>query len=485
MKAKASEIWARISLRAKLTTLSVSIIGFLLVFSSSGTLAVIKTFLEQNSDSALISTAKTLSSEDPAMVELKIAARQLDLPRLPSDYYISYLDSTGRELFYIVSGANTKVNKPNLTRFTLLAVASTHGIPFEVDSSGQIVKDLVGGKGWRMVALPITGYAGSVVVALPTDMDNAILDQYRNIGLTSGLLLLIISALSIWLTITSALSPLKEVERTAAAVSEGDISQRLAARKGKTEVARINRALNTMLDSIETAFTQRGRALEQMRRFVSDASHELRTPLASVRGYAELYRMGALSSKKDLDDAMLRIESEAGRMNELVENLLVLARLDEKAEVTKSEFDMVTVAQEVGKDIEVNTGISVVVTDLAGKPIKTFKVSADQGAIRQVLVNLVANAARFSPKGEQVTVAIGRPFGSTVVEVRDKGPGLPENLREKVFERFYRADHARNRETGGSGLGLAIVKAIVERHEGEISIHETAGGGATFKVTIP
>ena len=485
MKAKASEIWARISLRAKLTTLSVSIIGFLLVFSSSGTLAVIKTFLEQNSDSALISTAKTLSSEDPAMVELKIAARQLDLPRLPSDYYISYLDSTGRELFYIVSGANTKVNKPNLTRFTLLAVASTHGIPFEVDSSGQIVKDLVGGKGWRMVALPITGYAGSVVVALPTDMDNAILDQYRNIGLTSGLLLLIISALSIWLTITSALSPLKEVERTAAAVSEGDISQRLAARKGKTEVARINRALNTMLDSIETAFTQRGRALEQMRRFVSDASHELRTPLASVRGYAELYRMGALSSKKDLDDAMLRIESEAGRMNELVENLLVLARLDEKDEVTKSEFDMVTVAQEVGKDIEVNTGISVVVTDLAGKPIKTFKVSADQGAIRQVLVNLVANAARFSPKGEQVTVAIGRPFGSTVVEVRDKGPGLPENLREKVFERFYRADHARNRETGGSGLGLAIVKAIVERHEGEISIHETAGGGATFKVTIP
>jgi two-component system OmpR family sensor kinase len=485
MKSKAAEVWARISLRAKLTTLSVGIIGFLLVFSTSGTLAVVKTFLEQNSDSALMSTAKTLSVEDPTVVQLKIAARQLDLPRLPSDYYISYLDASGRELFYIVSGANTKVTRPNLTRFTIAAVIATHGIPFEVDTSGQLVHDLVGGKGWRMVAMPIIGYSGSVVVALPTDTDNAILDQYRNIGATTGLLLLVISALSIWLTITSALRPLKEVERTAAAVSAGDISQRLVSRKGKTEVARINRALNSMLDSIETAFTQRGRALDQMRRFVSDASHELRTPLASVRGYAELYRMGALKNKKDLDDAMLRIESEASRMNELVENLLVLARLDEKAEFPKSDFDIVTVAGEVAKDISVNTGVQIEITDLDGARLKNFRLNGNQNSLRQVLVNLVANAARFTPSGESVTIAIGKPVGSTVIEVRDKGPGIPANLRDKVFERFYRADHARNRETGGSGLGLAIVKAIVERHEGEITIQETPGGGTTFKVTLP
>jgi two-component system OmpR family sensor kinase len=336
-----------------------------------------------------------------------------------------------------------------------------------------------------MVAVPTTSYPGSLVVALPTDANNALLDQYRVIGASFGFLLLIVSALSIWLTITSALRPLKEVERTAAAVSAGDISQRLPQRPGKTEVARIHTALNSMLDSLELAFGQRGKALEQMRRFVSDASHELRTPLASVRGYAELYRMGALSKKQDLTDAMNRIESEAVRMTELVENLLVLARLDEKAEITKAPTDLVAMASEAGKDITLNTGVKVAVSDLEGKPIEALEAKVDAGSIRQVLINLLTNAARFSPKGKPVVAAFGKVGSTTVIEVRDQGIGIPENLRDKVFERFYRADNSRNRETGGSGLGLSIVKAIVERHGGTIVALETPGGGATIRVELP
>ena len=485
MNKKFADGWARISLRSKLTTLSVAIIGILLVVSSAGTLSVVKTYLQQNADAILTSTASSLSDEDPTQVALRISARQLDLPRLPSDYFISFLDANGKELIYIVSSAQTKAIKPNLTRFTLDAVLKTRGLPFEVDSKGIPVVGLETGKGWRMVAVTTSSYPGSLVVALPTDANNALIEQYRAIGASFGFLLLIVSALSIWLTITSALRPLKEVERTAAAVAAGDITQRLPERPGKTEVARIHTALNSMLDSIEFAFGQRGKALEQMRRFVSDASHELRTPLASVRGYAELYRMGALNKKADLSEAMNRIESEAVRMTELVENLLVLARLDEKAEIAKTELDVVAMAREAGKDIALNTGTKILITDLAGEPLDSMSLNADPSSMRQVLINLLANAARFTPQSKPVVAAFGKAGRKTVIEVRDQGPGIPENLREKVFERFYRADNSRNRETGGSGLGLAIVKAIVERHGGTIVAAETPGGGATFRVELP
>jgi two-component system OmpR family sensor kinase len=486
MKTKITEGWARISLRSKLTALSVALIGVLLMVSSAGTLSVVKTYLQQNSDSIIVDTARVLAAEDPVLVQAKLASRQLALPRLPSDFYISYLDSNGTELFHIISAANGNVRAPNLSLFTLDAVINTKGIPFEVDARGIPAVGLVDGRGWRMVAVPLSTYPGSLVVALPTEANNGILAQYRAIGAGFGFLLLIVSALSIWITITSALRPLKEVERTAAAVAGGDISQRLPNRPGKTEVARINSALNSMLDNIEEAFGQRGRALEQLRRFVSDASHELRTPLASVRGYAELYRMGALTKKKDLADAMARIESEATRMTDLVENLLALARIDEQSEISKSDVDLLPLVKEAGKDISINHGgIKIVAVDFGNQPISSFIAKVDAGSMRQVIINLLANAARFSPKSKPITVAFAQQGETSVIEVRDHGPGIPENLRDKVFERFYRADNSRNRETGGSGLGLAIVKAIVERHGGTIRVIETPGGGATFRIELP
>lgn len=482
---KLEAAWEQISLRTKLTSLTVAIIGILLVVSSLGTMTLLRTYLQQNLDTLLTTTASTLSHEDPAMLDERISTRQVQLPRLPSDYYIGYLDPQGNLLVGVVSSTRSSEDSPELSAFTTPYVLSTHGNPF--DAPGSSPKQ--GIKSWRVVAVPLTMMAGSLVVALPTDSNDEILEQYRGIGLFSGMLLLLLSGIAIWMTITSAFKPLREVERTAAAVAEGDTSQRLIEHPGDTEIARINRSLNTMLDSIDGSLKSRNQTLDQMRRFVADASHELRTPLVSVRGYAELYRIGALKKKADIAEAMERIESEAIRMGDLVESLLALARLDENIELEKHHVELAALARLAAKDASVADGNrTILVTDLAGRPLSDeaeFVVSANAAQLRQVLTNLLANASRFSPKDAPIEIALGRSHDNQILEVRDHGEGIPKELRSKVFERFFRADNSRNRETGGSGLGLSIVSTIVARHQGTIVADQTVGGGATFRVTLP
>ncbi len=481
-------VWERISLRSKLTTLSVALIGLLLVVSSVGTMALLRTYLHQTQDAVLVSTLEVMSQQSPLTVENDLATRQLRLPSLPSGYYIAFLDPSGGLVLAFSSSADGAGQLPNLTNFTLPAVLATRGLPFEVDDRGRFVQENEGA-GWRLIAAPAQAFPGSVIVALPTETNNGLIKQYRNVGLVFGAFLLALSGLAIWLTITRALRPLKEVERTAAAVAAGDTSQRLIELEGSTEMSRVNRSLNTMLDSIDDALDARGKTLEQMRRFVADASHELRTPLVSVRGYAELYRMGALGEKAKLDDAMSRIESEAVRMTTLVESLLSLARLDEAKPLELIDCDILELCKGAAKDASVaeyRRDIRVVGLDgNALAPDAQVCASVDQNVIKQVLINLLANASRFSPEDKPVFVAAGVQGDSLVIEVRDSGEGIPKALREKVFERFYRADNSRNRETGGSGLGLAIVKALVEKHGGTIKVLETKGGGATMQVKLP
>lgn len=493
MESKLSQAWERISLRTKLTALSVALIGVLVLVSSLGTISLLRTYLQANVDTLLTSTAATLSHEDPTLLEDRLATNQLRLPSLPTDFYIAYVDADGGLLIGLVSSANDNRDVPNLTNFSAEYVLLTNGIPFEVNEDGQIADDS-GVQGWRMVAVPLTTMPGSLVVALPTGANNALLSQYGLIGGGFGALLLILSGLSIWLTISSALKPLNEVERTAEAVTEGDISQRLMERDGNTEIARLNRSLNTMLDGIETAMQDRSKTLDQMRRFVADASHELRTPLVSVRGYAELYRMGALKKSEDIAEAMGRIESEAVRMTGLVESLLTLTRMDESTKLERTKTNIVSLAVDAAKDASVADGKrKIVITDLDGNELAedtNIDANIDANSMRQVLTNLLANASRFSPEGAQIEIALDNQEwfdGKKILtlEVRDHGEGIPEQLRDKVFERFYRIDNSRNSETGGSGLGLAIVSSIVNRHEGKIIALETPGGGATFRVTMP
>ena len=476
-----------ISLRTKLTVMSVGLIGLLLVVSSFGTISLLRTYLQQNTDNLLTSTATALADEDPLLLEARLATKQVTLPRLPSDYYIAFLDSRGSLLIGLVSSANAKNAVPNLNAFTLEAVMATEGRPFDIDvSSKSGFRDL---GNWRMVATPLTTVKGSLVIALP-DMTNArLLAQYSAIGTGFGFFLLTLSGLAIWLTITSALRPLREVERTAAMVAAGDTSQRLVAADETTEIGRLNGSLNSMLDSIDSAMSSRNRALDQMKRFVADASHELRTPLVTLRGYAELYRIGALKKKADIDEAMANIESESIRMSELVENLLALARMDETNPLAKESNNIAEIAELSIRDAGASgSKHKIELIALDSKPLPAdFALNAevDASGLRQVFTNLIVNATKFSNENDQIEIALGAKDGRAVIEVRDHGDGIPKALREKVFERFYRADNSRNRETGGSGLGLSIVKTIVTRHGGDIKALETPGGGATFKITLP
>ncbi|MEY2694981.1 MAG: hypothetical protein RLZZ72_237 [Actinomycetota bacterium] len=478
MKTKFLWAWERISLRAKLTTMSVGLIGLLLAVSSAGTVALLSTYLQRNTDTLLIATASTLSSENPLMLDRRVANGDLTLPSLPSDYYIAILNADGQQFLGLVSSAGNKRATPNFSSLTLEVVEETEGIPFEVEVINPSGPDTT----WRLVALPLNRALGSVVVALPTNTNRQIINEYGSIGGRFGIFLIVLSGLSIWLTITSALRPLREVERTAQSVKAGQFSSRLIERHGKTEIGRLNNALNSMLDSIESAVRGKDKTLEQMRRFVSDASHELRTPLVTVRGYAELYRMGAIKKPKDVAEAMERIESEAIRMSGLVESLLTLTRMDELGQLNAQKVTIESVANPVVKDAAVaNPNVNFEFEDQTNK----LEIELDSDRIKQVLTNLVANASRFAPAGSTVSVVAAQEKKNLRVSVIDRGEGIPEPLQEKVFDRFYRADNSRNRETGGSGLGLAIARSIINAHGGKIWTETTPGGGATFSFEIP
>jgi len=365
---KLASAWELVSLRSKLTGLSVAIIGLLLLVSSFGTVTVLRAYLQQNTDNLLSATATILSQQDPNQIEAKLLAKRLNLPRLPSDYLISVLDAKGQTVFQIMATDSSQGQTPNLEVLNLAVVLASAGAPFDLDKDGGLGDVTIDEHDtWRVVAQPFRGFEGSVAVALPNSTNLELLRQYRAIGGGFGFLLLALSGLSIWLTIAQALRPLREVERTAKLVSSGDLSQRLIERPGKTEIARLNRSLNSMLDSLEASVSSRNKTLGQMRRFVADASHELRTPLVSVRGYAELYRKGALKKKSEIQQAMEKIESEAIRMSGLVESLLTLARLDENQQLETKEVDLLQLIRSViEQDLPGKKKISLSVLSLSG-----------------------------------------------------------------------------------------------------------------------
>jgi two-component system OmpR family sensor kinase len=404
---------------------------------------------------------------------------------------IAVLDAEGETVYRIMATDSSNEALPNLSILSFEIAVATRGVPFDLDRTGALGEVTIDERdSWRVVAKPFRNYTATVVVALPNSTNLELLRQYRAIGGGFGFLLLALSGLSIWLTIAQALRPLREVERTAKLVSSGDLSQRLIERPGNTEIARLNRSLNSMLDSLEDSVSSRNKTVSQMRRFVADASHELRTPLVSVRGYAELYRQGALKKKADVQEAMGRIEAEAIRMSSLVESLLTLARLDENQKLEAAPVEMVGLIRDIiARDVPGKQKISLSLLTLSGaKPPSDFSFTAEvnEGQIRQVLVNLIENAKRFSPNKGSIEIAIGQKTdGELTLEVIDHGEGIPKQLRDKVFERFYRADNSRNRDTGGTGLGLAIVKEIISLHKGRIEVRETPGGGATFRVKLP
>jgi two-component system OmpR family sensor kinase len=289
-----------------------------------------------------------------------------------------------------------------------------------------------------------------------------------------------LALVSAWV-VRLGLRPLGEIGETAEAIAAGDLSRRVERAEPDTEVGRLGMALNAMLGQIEDAFSRRAASEERLRRFVADASHELRTPLTSIRGYAELFRQGASERPEDLANAMRRIEEEATRMGVLVEDLLLLARLDQGRPLEQVPVDLLRLAADAVADARA-VSPERTITLTGDDPVV---VTGDEARLRQVAANLLANAAVHTPPGTPVHVRVMAEDGRARLDVRDEGPGLPPGVGDQVFERFFRADAARSRATGGSGLGLSIVAAVAEAHGGRARLESAPGPGAWFVVELP
>ncbi len=467
------------SLRSQLMALT----GVLLAVSILVTTLVAVSVLR---DSLVTSMDQELRQSIPTVAPVLTGALQGDVSTpVPTSGFL--LDRDGHVVATARGGAAASGEQldPDLGAMTLEYVIAHDGQAETVGSVGASERT------WRVVPTKLTMFDMSVVVAEPLDRTNTIISGVGLLTFSFGLATLIAAMTVGWVMVTRAFQPLRQVEATAARIADGDLSQRMEGYNPQTEIGQLSTSLNAMLGHIEDAFDARTRSETKLRRFVADASHELRTPLVSIRGYSELYRHGALQTPEDVGKAMDRIESESKRMTQLVEDLLTLARLDERRVAATRPVDLLHLAYDAASDAHATApDRTVTVRGLADSTPESAWVHGDESKLRQVVANLLTNALRYTPAGSPLELAVGLEPAvdgrfTAVLQVRDHGPGIHGQDAERVFERFYRADSSRTRETGGTGLGLSIVAAIIEQHEGAVKLEETEGGGATFTVRIP
>jgi two-component system OmpR family sensor kinase len=333
---------------------------------------------------------------------------------------------------------------------------------------------------YRVVAEPLVDRSGSIVVAVPLSDVTATLHRLLLVEMVVALGVLAgLGALAWWL-VRLGLRPLRAIGDTAGAIAAGNLSRRVEPADPATEVGRLGLSLNSMLGQIEESFERQRATEERLRQFVSDASHELRTPLTSIRGYAELFRRGAADRPEDLAKAMGRIEAEASRMGILVEDLLLLARLDEGVPFAHERVDLAAVAGRAVEDARAAGAGRRIELRLDGPA----DVEGDELRLKQILDNLLANARVHTPPGTSIAVDVGANGPSVRVDVTDRGPGVDPSIRTRIFERFYRADPARSRERGGAGLGLAIASELARTQGGTLAL-VPAERGARFRLTMP
>jgi two-component system, OmpR family, sensor kinase len=465
------------SLRNRLILASVVLASFAIIASDFAANAALRTYLISQVDDQLINISNTSLNrldragiapleDDDKNSPFKILEPLRGVPTATS---ITLLDTDGNLIGQVggeLGGKNFAV-----TGMKINEVSQYKNRPFTIEG-----KD--GQPDIRALAQMLPTGMGSVIVADSLEKVDKTLSQLRFLFLILGLIALIAIAMAARWIIALGLKPLEAVEDTAEAIASGDLSARLPAAKPDTEVGRLTTSLNTMLSRIEESFTARVESENKLRRFVADASHELRTPLTAIRGFAELHRQGAVVGDDKTKELINRIEKESVRMSSLVEDLLLLARLDQSRELAKEPVDLNTLITEAVASARAAGPNHPIEIKLEASEIF---VLGDSQRIHQVIANLLANARAHTPNGTQISITAMQGVSETTIAVSDKGPGLSKADQDRIFERFYRADPSRVRNSGeGSGLGLSIVDAVMKAHGGYVSVKSEVGQGATF-----
>ncbi|MFC3687022.1 sensor histidine kinase [Aquipuribacter hungaricus] len=436
--------------------------------------------LVERVDAQLRATALTLAqaTADELAGPVQEGRRVSLVADIPSEYVVVVFVESRDTTVEVRPVVRSRGGMPAVPELSSSEAAARGSEPFTVGSQQGVGR-------WRVVSLPTDSGDASVSVALPLDADDAT-KRLSVVTLVIGSAVVAVAALLGGVAVRRSLRPLTAVEHTAVAIARGELSARVPEGGQDTEVGRLTGALNGMLARIEDSIRQREASQDRMRRFVADASHELRTPLASIRGFAELHRQGAVP-QDEVAPTFARIEAEARRLGVLVDDLLLLAKLDEQRPVQRTDVDLAVLALDAGGDVRaLDPTRRVTVRALDGSGVAPVHVVGDPDRLRQVITNLVGNAVRHTPRGTPVELAVGTaPGPAAVLEVRDHGPGIPVQERARVFDRFSRLDASRHRGTGGTGLGLSIVAAVVAGHGGRVEVDDTPGGGATFRVLLP
>lgn len=479
--------WRQVSLRSKLVALMSSLMIAGIIVTAIGSAQSLRLMLTAQVDSELKTSTRAITSmmlnDYTEVAPLNIAAAGFDR------FYGVILDEHDTEV-YLMPRKQDSAKKP--LDAPRLDPADLDRLREDISASITVPGTVPNSAGWRMRVWPLKGSENAIFYALPMDSVRNTVDKAAMLVLSTGMLATLLMSMIAYGITTRALLPLLRVERTAAAIAAGDLSRRVEDYPPETEVGRLSRSLNAMLSHIEHAFRGRAASERKMRRFIQDASHELRTPLVTIQGYSEFYRQGGLEDPEMLKMAMGRIEAESKRMGQLVEDLLTLARLDEQRPLERKPVDLLLLAGDTVEDARVNATdrrVRLVGLD-ENTPPRPAPTSGDEARLRQIVANLMTNALRYTPEGTDIEVAVGvKPVidgrSDAVLEIRDHGPGISEEDAERVFERFYRSDSSRQRETGGTGLGLAIVAAIAAQHDGSIRLSQTPGGGATMSIHLP
>ncbi|MDO8645995.1 MAG: HAMP domain-containing sensor histidine kinase [Candidatus Planktophila sp.] len=412
-------------------------------------------------------------SGDTEHMPMRAAAPMTPLNRVPTSISVTVLDPFGNLIGGIGGDLNTNRIADYLQGMIPSQVASFGSEPFTVEAPGA---------DFRVVTRVLPSAMGSVVVAQSLSDFERTANRIGRVFLIIGFIVLFLIGFAARQVIKLSMKPLEAVELTAEKIAAGDFSARLDNFEPDTEVGRLSSSLNTMLGRIEESFAIRTESEDKLRRFVADASHELRTPLTAIRGFAELHRQGAVPEGEKTKELISRIEKESIRMGALVEDLLLLARIDQSRQMEFKPVDLVHVIEETvasaraaGPDHPIDVAV----------PSELYTLG-DSDRIYQVIANLLANARIHTPEGTAITVISRADDDGAYLSVADNGPGLSEADQKRIFERFFRADPSRQRNRNeGSGLGLSIVDAVMAAHGGKVSVTSKPGQGATFTLFFP